>query len=105
MKKKTNEILEHKIFTLEELEEEAKIWKANKNKLVFTNGCFDLLHIGHISYLAEAASLGNKLIVGLNSDASTNRLKGQGRPINNQHSRSMMLAAMFFIDAVVLFEE
>lgn len=99
------EILKHKLFTLDDLKTEVKKWKLNGEKVVFTNGCFDLLHAGHISYLAEAAALGTKLIIGLNSDASTKRLKGPTRPVNNEYSRSIMLAAIFFIDAVVLFEE
>ncbi|MBC7913398.1 MAG: adenylyltransferase/cytidyltransferase family protein, partial [Pyrinomonadaceae bacterium] len=70
-----------------------------------TNGCFDLLHLGHIDYLAKAANLGNKLVIGLNSDKSTSDLKGPGRPITNQKSRARLLAALYFVDAVVLFDE
>lgn len=99
------EILKNKLFTLDTLKTEVEKWKQAGQKVVFTNGCFDLLHVGHISYLAAAAALGNKLIIGLNSDASTKRLKGPTRPINNEYSRSIMLAAIFFIDAVMLFEE
>lgn len=103
--KTANEILKSKLYTLDALKAEVDKWKAEGQKVVFTNGVFDLLHIGHISYLAAAAGLGQKLIIGLNSDASTRRLKGPTRPVNNEHSRSVMLAAIFFIDAVVLFEE
>lgn len=79
---------------------------ARRNKrLVFTNGCFDILHIGHISYLREAAALGDILVVGLNSDASVKRLKGEERPINSQDDRAEMLAAMEFIDYIIVFEE
>jgi len=98
-------ILKSKLYTLDALKAETDKWKANGDKVVFTNGVFDLLHIGHISYLAAAAGLGQKLIIGLNSDASTRRLKGPTRPVNDEYSRSIMLASIFFIDAVVLFEE
>jgi rfaE bifunctional protein nucleotidyltransferase chain/domain len=84
---------------------QAKKWKAKAETVVFTNGCFDLLHLGHITYLAESAALGNKLIVAINSDASVKRLKGINRPINDEHSRAVMLAAFFFIDAIIVFDE
>ena len=100
-----DQILKSKLYTLDALKAEVDQWKANGDKVVFTNGVFDLLHVGHISYLAAAAGLGQKLIIGLNSDASTRRLKGPTRPVNDEYSRSIMLAAIFFIDAVVLFEE
>ena len=74
-------------------------------RIVFTNGCFDLLHPGHISYLAEARSLGDFLIIGLNSDASVARLKGPSRPLLNQDARGLALASMIFVDAVCVFEE
>ena len=80
-------------------------WKASGNKIVFTNGCFDILHYGHVSYLSAAKDLGNKLIIGLNSDASVRRLKGETRPINGQHQRAVLLAALQFVDAVVVFDE
>ncbi|MDD2385877.1 MAG: D-glycero-beta-D-manno-heptose 1-phosphate adenylyltransferase [Bacteroidales bacterium] len=80
-------------------------WKKNKNSIVFTNGCFDILHYGHIDYLSKARDLGDKLIVGLNSDASVKRLKGEKRPINNQLARAKVLASLFFVDAVVIFED
>jgi len=105
MKVTADEILKSKLYTLDQLAAKRKEWKAEGQTVVFTNGVFDLMHVGHLSYLAAAADLGNKLIIGLNSDASTKRLKGPTRPVNNEYSRSVMLAAMFFIDAVVLFEE
>lgn len=80
-------------------------WQAEGNKVVFTNGVFDLLHIGHITYLAKAAEAGDKLILGLNSDSSVKRIKGESRPINDQNSRAALLAAMFFIDAIIIFGE
>ena len=83
----------------------AKQWKAEGQKLVFTNGCFDLLHFGHLHYLSEARDLGDKLIVGINSEASVKRLKGPTRPINDESTRFHLLAALVFVDAVVPFEE
>lgn len=80
-------------------------WRREGRKLVFTNGCFDLLHPGHVDYLARAAGLGDLLVVGLNTDDSVRRLKGEGRPVNDQHARAIMLAALDFVDAVVLFGE
>ncbi len=82
-----------------------KSWQAAGDKVVFTNGVFDLLHLGHITYLAKAASEGDKLIIGLNSDASVKRIKGESRPVNDQTSRAALLAAMFFVDAIVVFGE
>src|ERR1700750_684017 len=80
-------------------------WKQEAKKVVFTNGVFDLLHIGHITYMAKAAELGDKLIIGLNSDTSVKRIKGNDRPVNDQNSRAALLAALFFVDAIVVFEE
>ena len=80
-------------------------WKDQHEKLVFTNGCFDLMHIGHLDYLSKAKDLGSKLIIGLNSSESVSRLKGPSRPINNDESRGQMLAALEFVDLVVLFSE
>ena len=82
-----------------------KGWKAEGKKVVFTNGVFDLLHIGHITYMAKAAELGDKLIIGLNADSSVKRIKGEDRPVNDQNSRALLLSALFFVDAVVVFEE
>lgn len=97
--------LVNKINTLPELLQKVAQWKAEGQKLVFTNGVFDLIHTGHITYLAQAAELGHKLIIGLNSDASVKRLKGESRPVNNQDSRALLLSAFFYIDAIVVFEE
>lgn len=80
-------------------------WKFFDRKIVFTNGCFDLLHFGHLSYLAEAAALGNHLVIGLNSDASVSRLKGPERPIIPQDQRAFALASLRFVSAVVIFDE
>ncbi|MBC8123063.1 MAG: D-glycero-beta-D-manno-heptose 1-phosphate adenylyltransferase [Gemmatimonadaceae bacterium] len=83
------------------LEAEPEVWRP----LVLTNGCFDLLHSGHVHYLGEAKALGRTLVVGLNSDASVRRLKGPSRPLNSQTERSEVLAALRAVDAVVIFEE
>jgi len=80
-------------------------WKSEGKKIVFTNGCFDILHSGHIQYLSEAAKLGTVFIVGLNSDDSVRRLKGENRPIKSQNCRADILAFMKDIDMVVVFEE
>lgn len=80
-------------------------WRNQNNKIVFTNGCFDLLHPGHIDYLAKARHLGDRLIIGLNSDESVSKLKGPKRPVNNEKERAILLASMSFIDAVIIFSE
>jgi rfaE bifunctional protein nucleotidyltransferase chain/domain len=97
--------LKSKISELASLKKTIAAWQSEGKKVVFTNGVFDLLHIGHITYLAKAAELGDKLIIGLNSDSSVKRIKGETRPINNQDNRATLLAALFFVDAVVVFEE
>ena len=79
--------------------------KVEKKKIVFTNGCFDLLHVGHIRYLSNAKKLGDFLIVGLNSDESVKILKGQNRPINQFEDRAMLLSALRSVDLVIMFEE
>lgn len=94
-----------KIYQLDALQRRMAAWRIRDQKIVFTNGCFDLVHLGHLSYLAEARSLGDKLILGLNSDKSVKILKGDARPINDVESRAMMLASFSFVDAVVVFEE
>lgn len=76
-----------------------------ENKVVFTNGCFDLLHRGHVYYLAKAREMGDVLVIGLNSDRSVTRLKGEGRPINNQNARAEVLGALGMVDYIIVFEE
>ncbi len=88
-----------------ELDRLIAYWKFKGFRVVFTNGCFDIIHRGHIDYLAKAAGLGNILVVGLNTDASTRRLKGPSRPINDEQSRAMILAGLGFVSCVVLFDE
>ncbi|TAD99287.1 MAG: D-glycero-beta-D-manno-heptose 1-phosphate adenylyltransferase [Bacteroidetes bacterium] len=95
----------HKIHLQESLKNRVERWREKGEKVVFTNGCFDILHLGHIDYLEKAKALGNKLIVALNSDRSVRKLKGDGRPINKEHSRARMLAALAFVDGVVIFDE
>lgn len=98
-------IIQQKIFSLSLLQKEVNRWRFLQKKIAFTNGCFDILHEGHIFSLSAAAKEADILIVGLNSDASTRRLKGDSRPINNQHSRALLLASLIMIDAVVIFDE
>jgi len=82
------------------------VWRLKSDRIVFTNGCFDILHRGHVEYLQEAAALGDRLVVGVNSDASVRRLgKGVDRPLNDQDSRAKVLAALRCVDAVVIFDE
>ncbi|TAF43412.1 MAG: D-glycero-beta-D-manno-heptose 1-phosphate adenylyltransferase [Sphingobacteriales bacterium] len=99
------QIIQHKIFTLSSIYHQLNIWRFGHQKIVFTNGCFDIMHLGHIDYLSKAADMGNKLIIGLNSDTSTQKLKGNTRPINNELSRSALLASLFFVDAVIIFDD
>lgn len=99
------EIIKGKIFQANELRANLNIWRLLEKKIVFTNGCFDLLHLGHIDYLSKAADMADKLIIGLNSDASTAALKGPSRPIIDQYSRSIMLASFSFVDAVIIFDD
>ena len=80
-------------------------WRLGSNKIVFTNGCFDLMHPGHLNYLAQARSLGQHLVIGLNTDASVRRLKGEHRPIMDEEARALLLASLAFVDLVVLFGE
>jgi D-glycero-beta-D-manno-heptose 1-phosphate adenylyltransferase len=89
----------------DELKRRLAYWRFKDMKVVFTNGCFDILHQGHIDYLSRAASLGNVLIIGLNTDASVSRIKGNDRPLQDQESRALILAALRFVSAVVMFDE
>lgn len=94
----------HKIQSWDQAQRTVQTWKTAGESTVFTNGCFDLVHYGHIHYLSEAASLGQHLIVGLNSTASVQRLKGKHRPIKDEKSRLYVLASLEIIDLVVVFE-
>ena len=99
-------VLQKKIFQKESLQELIHIWKFQDKKTVFTNGCFDILHRGHIDYLAKASDLGDIFIVGVNSDASVKKLgKGNSRPLQDEQTRAIILASLHFVNAVVIFEE
>jgi rfaE bifunctional protein nucleotidyltransferase chain/domain len=87
------------------LEKAVQFYRSENKKIVFTNGCFDLLHVGHVRYLTEAASLGDILIVGINSDASVKKLKGSARPVQNENDRAEILASLKSVDHTVLFSE
>ena len=97
--------IKSKIYSIEGLKAQIDSWKESGEKVVFTNGCFDIVHRGHIEMLARTADLGNRLIIGLNSDQSIQALKGENRPIENEDSRAILLASLSFVDAVVLFSE
>ena len=97
--------IKNKIKTWDEAAETRAEWRKHGEKTVFTNGCFDILHYGHVHYLADAAGLGDRLIIGLNSAGSVSRLKGPHRPINDEFTRQTLLAALGFVDMVVVFEE
>jgi rfaE bifunctional protein nucleotidyltransferase chain/domain len=94
-----------KILDRDALAKQVSVWQFKGRKIVFTNGCFDILHLGHIDYLSKAADAGDVLVVGVNTDRSVQGLKGAGRPINGQEQRARVLASLFFVDAVVLFDE
>ena len=102
---KTLTTIKYKLLSREALEMKLAEWRSAGKTIVFTNGCFDILHRGHVEYLAQAADLGDKLIIGLNTDASVKRLKGESRPINNEKSRALLLSALQFVDVVVFFDE
>lgn len=99
------ETITSKIRTWEEMRQTASDWRAEGQRMVFTNGCFDILHYGHIHYLAQARDLGDRLIIGLNSGDSVRRLKGPGRPINDEPTRELLLASLLMVDAVVVFDQ
>jgi len=98
------QVIKDKIVDAVEVERLVNRWKLKDDTIVFTNGCFDLLHKGHFEYLAKAASLGDRVVIGLNSDASVKALKGENRPINNEEARSLGLASLHLSDAIVVFD-
>lgn len=102
---KQPQAIQHKIFSSREIVFQVNRWKLLSKSISFTNGCFDILHPGHIASLSDAAIEADFLIVGLNSDASATRLKGPGRPVMDEKSRALMLASLLIVDAVVIFEE
>lgn len=94
-----------KIKTIAEATKKVAAWKAKGERIVFTNGCFDLLHLGHVDYLEKARNLGDRLVVGLNTDDSVARFKGPQRPIQDEQSRARVLAALQFVDLLVFFND
>lgn len=97
--------IKSKVFTAETLKHQLAIWRFKNKKIVFTNGCFDLLHLGHIDYLSKAKDSGDVLLIGVNTDDSVRRLKGESRPLTDQKSRAIILASLGFVDGVTLFDE
>ena len=103
---KHNNSIYHKIKNLQELLPVIDFWKNAGETIVFTNGCFDILHLGHVDYLSKAADKGTKFIIGINSDSSIKLLgKGKNRPIQDENSRASILSALGFVDNVILFDE
>lgn len=101
----TLDVTQSKIFDRAVLSNRVAMWRFQMRKIVFTNGCFDILHRGHIEYLSKARDLGDVLIVGLNTDASVRRIKGEGRPVQDEASRALVIASLRFVEAVILFDE
>lgn len=100
------EFIQDKIQTVEQLKRRIQSWKVKGDKVVFTNGCFDILHQGHVTYLAQSAEKGNRLVIGLNTDDSVRRQgKGDDRPVNPESARALLIAALGYVDAVVFFDE
>ena len=99
------ERIKTKIFSREQITNLCNIWRFEDKKIVFTNGCFDLLHLGHIDYLTRAADLGSVLLIGLNSDSSVQAIKGPDRPINNEEARATIMASLSFVTGVIIFDE
>ena len=100
------EITRSKIIDPKDLDRLLNLWRLKDQKLVFTNGCFDIIHRGHIEYLSQAADLGDKLIIGLNTDDSVRRqAKGKNRPLQDEESRALVLASLHFVDLIILFDE
>lgn len=99
------EKIQARILSDAQIEKVLMTWRGKGDKVVFTNGCFDILHYGHVHYLAQARDLGQRLVVGLNSDDSVRRLKGNGRPIQNERTRSYVMASLECVDAVVIFSD
>ncbi len=98
-------VIQSKIIDIEQLDSKLAYWNFKNQKIVFTNGCFDILHRGHIEYLAQAANFGDILMIGLNTDDSVRKLKGDSRPVQDQYARALLLASLHFVHAVVYFNE
>lgn len=102
---RTTAHIPQKIMRLPELKTRIAAWRVTGKTIAFTNGCFDLLHQGHIFSLSQATAQADYLVVGLNADLSVRKLKGEGRPVNDQQSRALVMASLAMVDAVVIFEE
>ncbi len=102
---KKSDTLNQRIFTVEEIKQEVIRMRLKSKTIAFTNGVFDILHEGHIAVLSEAASFADVLIVGVNSDVSVKKLKGENRPVNKEYSRALIIASLIMVDAVVIFNE
>ncbi|MCD4833600.1 MAG: D-glycero-beta-D-manno-heptose 1-phosphate adenylyltransferase [Bacteroidales bacterium] len=98
-------IIQSKIIDISNIESHLTYWNLKNQKIVFTNGCFDILHRGHIEYLAQAANHGDILLIGLNTDNSVRRIKGNSRPVQDESARAILLASLSFVSAVILFDE
>jgi D-glycero-beta-D-manno-heptose 1-phosphate adenylyltransferase len=105
IKLRTGNSIPSKIFTLHGLLEQVSKWRSEGKTIAFTNGCFDILHAGHIASLTEASELADHLVVGLNADISVKELKGEGRPVNDENARAIVLASLSMVDAVTVFSE
>jgi rfaE bifunctional protein nucleotidyltransferase chain/domain len=101
----TLEVTQSKIFDRQILSQRIAMWRFQNKKVIFTNGCFDILHRGHIEYLSKARDLGDVLVVGVNTDSSVKRIKGENRPVQDEVSRAQILASLRFVEAVILFDE
>jgi len=98
-------VIQSKIIDINNIESLLTYWSLKNQKIVFTNGCFDILHRGHVEYLAQAASHGDVLVVGLNTDNSVKRIKGDTRPVQDEYARAMLMASLSFVSAVIFFDE
>jgi len=99
------QFIKNKIIDINELKNKKAYWKFTEQRIVFTNGCFDIIHRGHIEYLAQAASYADIMIVGLNTDKSIKKIKGENRPVNNELSRAITIASLQFVNFVIMFNE
>ncbi len=98
-------VIQSKIVDINNIEPLLTYWNLKSEKIVFTNGCFDILHRGHVEYLAQAANHGDVLVIGLNTDSSVMRLKGDTRPVQDEYARAMLMASLHFVNVVILFDE
>lgn len=98
-------IIQSKIIDIHHIEPHLAYWNLKNKKIVFTNGCFDILHRGHVEYLAQAANYGDILVIGLNTDSSVRRIKGESRPVQDEYARAIILASLSFVSAVILFDD